>query len=223
MFEVYNNITKIDGKNGLYDGHKLNPSVKYGRNAVENLNTYYEAPIVNNDYNPAPILDLGTNPNVSENNITKIENFIQKNDKYLDSLPPLQYEYRYMPNLTNGKIDTQALFGAAYEEMGQTKEIDVNDIDKMYGDNSELTSKAIDLNNDNKIDVAEYSTTILAADMLSKSSDANLKNIDGTINNTGANAVLSYAQKSKIDAANALYSKIYNNYNLADEYKNFNA
>ena len=223
MFEVYNNITKIDGKNGLYDGHKLNPSVKYGRNAVENLNTYYEAPIVNNDYNPAPILDLGINPNVSENNITKIENFIQKNDKYLDSLPPLQYEYRYMPNLTNGKIDTQALFGAAYEEMGQAKEIDVNDIDKMYGDNSELTSKAIDLNNDDKIDVAEYSTTILAADMLSKSSDANLKNIDGTINNTGANAVLSYAQKSKIDAANALYSKIYNNYNLADEYKKFNA
>lgn len=223
MFEVNNNIAKINGKSGLYDEHKLNSSVKYGKNAVDNLNTYYEAPIVNNDYNPAPILDFGINPNTSENNITKIENFVQKNDKYLDSLPPLQYEYRYMPNITKEKIDTQALFGAAYEEMGQTKEIDVNDIDKMYGDNSELTSKAIDLNNDNKIDVAEYSTTILAADMLSKSPDVNFNNIDGTINNTGHNAVLAYAQKSKIDAANALYSKIYNNFNLADEYKKFNA
>ena len=36
MFEVNNGITNINGKQGKYDNKVTDPSVKYGRNAVEN-------------------------------------------------------------------------------------------------------------------------------------------------------------------------------------------
>ena len=45
MFEVNNGVAKIDGSRGKYDGGKYeskvsDPSVRYGRNAVENYYTY---------------------------------------------------------------------------------------------------------------------------------------------------------------------------------------
>ena len=51
MFEVNNGVAKIDGSRGKYDGGKYeskvsDPSVRYGRNAVENYYTYVEHPIV---------------------------------------------------------------------------------------------------------------------------------------------------------------------------------
>ena len=52
MFEIDNNMAKINGAVGKYDGKSGNPSVKYGRNAVENLYTYMENPIVNNNFTP---------------------------------------------------------------------------------------------------------------------------------------------------------------------------
>ena len=42
MFEVNNGIVKIDGSKGKYDGKVTDPSVRYGRNAVENYYTYLE-------------------------------------------------------------------------------------------------------------------------------------------------------------------------------------
>ena len=80
-----------------------------------------------------------------------------------------------------------------------------------------------DLNNDGKVDVAEYGSSILAADMLSKSETPNSANVDGTINKKGFDAVLSYTQKSNIAAATKLYSNIYNTYNLGEAQKDFKA
>ena len=57
--------------------------------------------------------------------------------------------------------------------------------------------------------------------MLSKSEVPDIKNIDGTINNNGFNAILAYTQKSNAAAATKLYSNIYNTYNLGDAQKNF--
>lgn len=222
MFEVNNGIAKIDGSQGKYDSMVTNPSVKYGRNAVNNFMNYMEQPIRNDKMNPAPILDFGMSPTAPEENAEKIDKFLKENDEYLKSLPPLEFEYRYMPNVQRGTIDKDALMGAAYEEMGRKQSVDLREIEGMYGPNSSLTTKPLDINNDGKIDVGEYGSTILAADMLSKSPEPDMNNIDGTINNKGFDAVLEYTKKSNAEAASKLYSGIYNKFDLAGAQKNFN-
>ena len=220
-FEVSGNIAKIDGNQGKYDNKVTNPSVKYGRNAVENYYTYLEQPIVTDTMNTAPILDFGLSPDTTEKNVGKLENFLKENDEYLKALPPLEFEYRYMPNMPKGQVDKLAVLGAAYEEMGKVKELSVEELDSRFAPDESFSSKALDINNDGKIDNAEYGSSILAADMLSKSETPDPANIDGTINKKGFNAVLAYTQKSNAAAATALYSKIYNTYNLEDAQKEF--
>jgi len=99
----------------------------------------------------------------------------------------------------------------------------VEEMDHRFAPDENFTSRALDINKDGKIDIAEYSTSILAADMLSKSSTPNPANIDGTINKNGFNAVLAYTQKSKAEAAAKLYSNIYNTYNLGEAKNDFKA
>lgn len=223
MFDVNNNVANINGSKGKYDNKVSDSSVRYGRNAVENYYTYLEQPIVADKMTTAPILDFGLNPDAAEKNADKLNKFLKENDEYLSALPPLKYEYRYMPQIQKGQVDKKAVLGAAYEEMGKTKEIGVKELDAQFAPDDNFTSKALDLNNDGKIDIAEYSSSILAADMLSKSDVADVKNIDGTINKRGFDAVLAYTQKSKIDAAAKLYSNIYNTYNLGEAQKDFKA
>lgn len=220
MFEVNNGITNINGKQGKYDNKVTDPSVKYGRNAVENYYTYLEKPIVSDPMNTAPILDFGVNPNVADNNAEKLNNFLKENDDYLKALPPLEYKYRYMPT---GTVDTKAVLGAAYEEMGAKKELSIEELDSRFAPNKDFTSEALDINKDGKIDIAEYSTSIMAADMLSKSETPDISNIDGTINSKGQNAILAYAKKSNAAAAAKMYANIYNTYNLGEAQKDFNA
>ncbi len=221
MFEVNNGIAKIDGSKGKYDSTVTNPSIKYGRNAVNNFINYMEQPIKNDKMNAAPILDFGMSPTAPEENAEKIDKFLKENDEYLKSLPPLEFEYRYMPNVKRGTIDKDALMGAAYEEMGRKQSVDVREIEGMYGSNSPLTTKPLDINNDGKIDIGEYGSNILAADMLSKSETPDMNNIDGTINNKGYNAILEYTKKSNAEAASKLYSSIYKNFDLANAAKEF--
>ncbi len=222
MYEVNNGIARIDGSKGKYDNKVTNPSVKYGRNAVENYFTYLEKPIVADSINPAPILDLGMSPNAADNNAEKLNKFLKENDEYLKALPPLEFEYRYMPQLQKGEIDKQAVLGAAYEELGQVKELSIKDLDNKFAPDETFTSAALDINKDGNVDIAEYSSSIIAADMLSKSSKPDMKNIDGTINRNGFNALLKYTQKSNAEAAAKLYSNIYNTYNLGEAKKDFN-
>lgn len=216
MFEVNNGVVKINGAQGKYDGKVTDPSERYGRNAVENYYTYVEQPIVTDKMNTAPILDFGINPNADEANADKLNKFLKENDEYLKALPPLEFEYRYMPQMPKGQIDKKALLGAAYEEMDGVNEMSVEEMDDRFAPDESFTSQALDINKDGKIDNGEYATSILAADMLSKSDTPNPENIDGTINKNGFNAVLAYTQKSKAAAAAALYSKIYDTYNLGE-------
>lgn len=208
MFEINNGVAKINGQNNT------TASETYGRKAVDNFYSYAETPITADNFNTAPILDFGLSPDAPERNAKKIEGFLKENDDYLNALPPLKFEYRYMPNVVNGKIDKDALLGAANEEMLRRPEMSVEEMDNHFAPSKEFTSKALDINNDGKITNAEYSTSILAADMLSKSDKPDPKNIDGTINEKGMNAVLAYAKKSNAAAAAALYSNIYKTYNL---------
>lgn len=218
MFEVNNGVAHINGSKGKYDGKVTDPSVRYGRNAVENYYTYLEQPLIADKMNTAPILDFGVSEDAANKNAEKLEKFLKENDEYLSKLPPLQYEYRYMPD---GKVDPKAVLGAAYEEMGGVKELSVEELDSRFAPNENFSSRALDINNDGKVDAGEYASSILAADMLSKSETPDPANIDGTINKQGFDAVLAYAQKSNALAAAKMYSNIYNTYNLEQANKEF--
>ena len=223
MYEVNNGVVKVDGSRGKYDNKVSDPSVRYGRNAVENLYTYMEQPLIADNMTVAPILDFGVNPEAAQHNIDKLDKFLKENDEYLKALPPLEYEYRYMPQMQKGQVDKKALLGAAYEEMGKVNDLSVEDLDSRFAPDKNYTSKPLDVNNDGKVDIAEYGSSLLAADMLSKSDAPNNANIDGTINKRGFDAVLAYTKKSNAEAAAKLYSNIYNTYNLGDAKKDFKA
>lgn len=219
MFEVNNGIAKIDGAKGKYDDKTVtNPSVRYGRNSVQNFYAYLQQPIVADNHATPPILDFGTTPNAAEKNIEKMEKYVKANDIYLESLPPLDYECRYMPNIhKHNEIDKDALLGAAYEELGKRKEIKVEELDKNFALNNDFTTSSIDLNKDGKIDIGEYGSSIIAADIIS-----NNGNINGTINQNGHNAVQELTRKANAEAATKLYTSLYNKYNLGEAAKNFN-
>ncbi len=205
---------KLNGETGIYDNKVSNNSVKYGRNAINNSLDYLEKNFLTTEETSAPILDFSSKEQSQDKNIEMLEAFTKKNDEYLSKLPPIEFEYRYMPNLIQGKIDKLALLGAAYEEIG-AKEVDIEDFENNFLIDNTFTAKPLDINNDNKIDIAEYGANILATDLLSKNS-TDINKIDGTINSKGLNAVLEYTKKANAAAATNLYSKLYNTYKLGD-------
>ena len=201
----------INGQNSIYSNSVDDESIKYGKNSANNFKNYALSPLNNIDDNQAPVFDFAPTSDAIDKNLNALDKFTKKNDEYLDSLPPLEFEYRYMPNLANGKPDKKALLGAADEELGVT-EIPVKEFEQKYM-NENMTAEPLDINKDGKIDVKEYATTIAAADMMSKDSQ-DVSQIDGTINSKGMNAILAYSAKSRAEAATKLYSNIYNTLNL---------
>ena len=117
----------LNGNHGFYDEKVKDPSVRYGRNAIHNahLNT---SKLAENDFSTAPILNFDGSDNAYNENIQKLESFIKSNDEYLKSMPPLEFEYRYMPVQEVGKVDKKALLGAALEEMN-AKELSVEEFE----------------------------------------------------------------------------------------------
>lgn len=204
---------QVNGMNGRYDEKVQDDSVRYGRNAVDNHIKQMQAPLANDNFATPPILDFSSNPQAQENNINALEKYADENDAYLNSLPPLEYEYRYMPNIVNGKIDTKAVLGAAYEEMGGVKELSVKEFEDRYLVDDSQTAEPMDINKDGKIDIAEYGANIVASDVLSKGTTDPMK-ADGTINAKGLNAIMEYSKKSNAAAAAKLYADVYNTYNL---------
>lgn len=212
------NDVQVNGNQGKYDKKVQDESVRYGRNAVNN-NMKQMGAIISQPDNPAPILNFSPTEEANNENIQKLEQFVKQNDADLRGLPPLQYEYRYMPNIVNGQIDKKALLGAAYEEMG-AKEYTVKEFEKKYLADDTMTAEPLDINKDGKIDIAEYGANILAADVLSKgTTDPN--KVDGTVNNRGFNAILAYTKKANAAAASKLYTNLYNAHGLAGEASKF--
>lgn len=221
MYSVQNSIAKINGASGIYDGKVHNSSVRYGRNSVNNMQGYLQ------DYTIAPPEDKFPNlegiSKLSNEEFDKkmtelegqIETRLNKTDKWLDSLPPLDFEQRYMPK---GKgVDKMALMGAAYEEMGKRTEMKTSELTSTMQEafGKEVTADALDLNKDGKIDVAEYSTSILLSDAMGEDGKTlTFDNIDGTITNKGQNATLPYANKKNYEIANKTYQALFERYNL---------
>ncbi len=204
---------QINGSQGRYDGKVKDDSIRYGQNSVDNHIKNMEAPLVKDNMAVPPVFDFSPTAQTEENNLKALEKYIDKNDEYLNSLPPLQYEYRYIPNFVNGKLDKKAVLGAALEEMNGAKELSVKEFEKKYLMSDIQTAEPLDINNDGKIDIAEYGANIVAADILSKGSTDPMK-ANGIINPKGMNAVLEYSKKSNAAAAAKLYANIYNTHQL---------
>lgn len=219
MFELNNGVAKIDGIRGKYDEKTVSdPSVRYGRNSVQNFFSYMQQPLAADNNATPPILDFSTKPEAQEKNIELMEKYTKENDSYLNSLPPLEYEYRYMPNIhKRGEVDTKALLGAAYEELGGKKEVSVKDLDNAFAVNESYSTAPMDINKDGKIDVGEYASSILAADVISNNGE-----VKGTINKQGHEAVIEFTNKANSEAAAQLYSTLYNKFGLSEAAKNFN-
>lgn len=211
---------QINGFSGVGDFTKRDNSVAYGQNFVENKVEYLAEPFVKDNVPPAPILDFSTTDEAQDINIKKLDIFVRDNDKYLNSLPPLECEYRYMPQFGEGKVDNKAVLSVAYHEMGGEKSMSVYEFETMYLPNTEeYTAKPLDINFDGKIDIAEYAANIIATDLLSKGT-TNVRKVDGTFNAKGLDAIMEYTKKANKDAALALYSEIYHTYDLGSTLNN---
>lgn len=226
VYSVQNNIAYINGANGIYDGKIADNSVKYGRNAAANHFEYIKdipgkKPEKTDSFN----CTNNNYGNLLKNKLCEIstEKIIKETDEYLNSLPPLDFEYRYMPEGANGKnIDKMALLGSAFEEMGRKLSISVQELtNKMKLAYKEADTKALDINRDGKIDIGEYSASILTSDMLSKSDSLDAKNITGTVNKDGLYKNLAYVNPKNYAEANKNFTDIYKAYNLGEALKAF--
>ncbi|MBQ7763874.1 hypothetical protein IJ384_00755 [bacterium] len=206
---------QVNGSSGIYDKKVADESIRYGKNAVDNHIKNMEAPLRNDNFATPPVFNFSPSPEAQEENLKLLEKYIDKNDEYLKSLPPLEYEYRYMPNIVNGNIDKKAVLGAALEEMNGVKEMPVEQFENLYLIDDSQTAKPLDINKDGKIDVSEYSANIIATDILSKGTTDPMK-ADGVINSKGMNAILEYSKKSNAEAASKLYASVYNTHKLGD-------
>ena len=153
---------EVNGSSGRYDNKINDESLKYGRNAVDNHIEHMQAPITNENFAVPPVFNFSPNAQASEENLNALEKFVDANDAYLNSLPPLEYEYRYIPNFTQGNLDKKALLAAAYEEMGGVKELPVKEFENRYLIDESQTAEPLDINKDGKIDIAEYGANIVA-------------------------------------------------------------
>ena len=108
--------------------------------------------------------------------------------------------------------------------MGKTTKIPVKDftqqLQSALGPN--VSAEALDINKDSNIDIGEYATSTLVADMLS-SDNTKLKkeNITGTINNQGENSSLAYINSKNKAVASAEFKAIYDDFKLDEATKDF--
>lgn len=212
-YSVANNVAKINGENGFYTRRVMDKSTCYGRNAINNFNAYQQKL-----WNPSSAPDLR---DLASLDTASFDKKMHAFNTFLDEgLPPFDYEVQYMPS---AKLDKKALFGAAFEEMGQVDEIRVdvlskimqNRLDAQLGKNSiRMSARAMDLNRDNKISVDEYSTSILLKDALSRGDKFAKKNVKGSFTKEGENALVHYNMAHNFKVANSTYQKIYDSYKL---------
>lgn len=216
-FSVVNNVAMITGDKGPYDNKVNNPSVKYGRNAMANMTSYVKEfskplPGIKFDFANAKQMDNDTFANKAQD----AENQAKTLNDAVKSMPPLKFEYKYMPGQVDGKnIDKNALLGTAFEEMGKTS-MPVSEMNEKVqkGLGSKVDASPMDLNHDNNIDVGEYSSSILLEDMASKDGDLKQENITGSINNKGENSLAQLFTAEQKEKTSQILSGIYKDYAL---------
>ena len=157
-----------------------------------------------------------------------------KNIANSPEMPPLQFEYRYIPQ---GKYSTQALMGNAYEELGQRTEVSVAELNQKLNQDKQkieeldkqilarnpespvvhpdFAADALDLNEDGKVDIGEYAASTMAADMLDGNpSKCDITNLDGVITNKGEDASMGLYMKQNMKNAKTVFNDIHKTFQL---------
>lgn len=222
------NIKVVDGSTGPYDNKVNNASVKYGRNTTANyfeyLKSYTSNPIKKED------LDLS---NLSQLDQDQFDKKMKAAEDAL-SVPavPLKFKYKYLPEIKVdfNNLNKMALLGTAFEELGKKLSVSVADFNdnlkKAFDkdDSEKISAEAMDINHDGQIDVGEYSTSILLADMLSTNTqELDPKDIKGEINNDGQNNSLPYINKKNLAQASEIFKGIYDYFGLNKATEEFKA
>lgn len=188
----------ITGNHGRYDGIVRNSKVRYARNAMANLREYasYRMPKVT-------FPDLtnlsGLSDDKFERKMSELSEALEKSQAVRKGMPPLDYTVKYLSGKAgmNSEIDTVALLGAAFEDLGRKLSVGTEkmtkDLQKTFNSKN-ASADVLDLDKNGRIDIAEYATSILAADMLSKAS-LEKKDIDGKITKDGHMRLISFFNK----------------------------
>ena len=219
MYQNLGNVAYINGSNGAYGLAGLQNPINYSKNAINNYQKY----IKDFKFETTEMPDLSGLTGLSED---KFESKMQEMNSAIakinaQKMPPVNFSCTYMPT---SKIDTVALMAVAYEEMEKRTSVSTNEMTQMLQSTadlltgqkgSQMSAQSLDINNDGQIDVAEYGASILVEDALS--ADKNLvdsRNINGTFNNQGENALFAYGVKNNYALASATFKGIYQMYGL---------
>ena len=223
------NCMQINGSTGIYDGTINNSSVRYGRNAVNNHQSYVKTFDITSSKLPKIKSKklLGLSDDKFSKKLQQMDSSLETLDKALEL--PLDYELRYQPESKNGAVDTMALMGAAYEQLGQKASISVRKATAMLKKSftefkKSVSANALDTNKDKKIDLSEYASYMIASDMLStepSSSDLKRENITGTITNQGENASYALFNKGIEEDARTIFKSIQSDFNLNEAQEKF--
>jgi len=218
MYINCGNLAYISGHCGAYDNIISNNDTRYGRSATDNYKKYIQS------YNQPRIENNISENDTIEEKINKTQDFINKIAQQQAQMPPINFKYNYMPIAQKGLVNKNALLGAAYEEMNNNLSVPLKTMDytlNILGAENQISMDALDLNRDGNIDIAEYSASILLADMLDEDGAADIRNIDGNITNKGENKLLAYGLSQNKDIAYRTYMSLYQGYNLAEASRNF--
>lgn len=214
----------INGKNGPYNGKISNESVKYGRNAASNnieyIKSYTTKPLNPEDYDLSGLKQLD-----DDQFDKKINAANQAIDEDMSAQStPMEFKYKYLPEekVDPANINKMALMGTAFEELGKKLSVSTAELTAKWKNTfnnkeieEKLSAEAIDINKDGQVDVGEYSTSILLADMLSTDpQNLDAKNIKGEINDNGQKYSLPYFNKKNIEKASELFKGLYNFFGL---------
>jgi len=146
------------------------------------------------------------------------------NDYAKESMPPLKFEYRYMPQ-KDGAVDKLALLGSAYEELGQKTKVKTEELTNtiQQGMGSDYSADALDINKDGYVDAGEYAASTLVQDMLSSSGGKSLNknDVDGTINEAGMDVSMVLAKNNNRQIAEKIYTAVHNDFNLEEARQEF--
>ncbi len=213
----------ITGNQGKYDGIVRNPRVRYARNAMNNLQEYasYRLPKVKYP-------DLSNISNLSEDKYEKkmaqLEEALEASQKARKTMPPLDYTIKYLPGKVDiNTVDTVALLGAAFEDMGRKLSISTDVLTKQLQKTfrtDKVSAAALDLDKNGRIDVAEYGASILTADMLSSAS-LDKKDINGKINKEGHMRLLSFFNKRNSYLPERVFGHLYDFFALDNAKEEF--
>lgn len=195
VYSVNQGKAIICGQNGIYDKKIANAEAKYGRNAASNHISYIK------------------------------DSESKSYDETMQDRPPIGFEYRYLPQ---GNFSTKALMGNAYEELGKKTEVPLEELNRKLDSPGnkklDLTADALDLNGDGKVDISEYATSTMAADMLDNNPNGcDIKNLDGVITDKGEDASMKLFSKQNAANSKGLFTAINKQFNLNQAMQEFKA